>query len=128
MKDAENPMKDNYRAVLQYDPEGYWVAENPELPGCLADGATAQEALSSLEISRKLWMESRLASGLDVPQPQAPPQKPTKRQTEGRAKRQKIRRDQLEREAENRRKLLAGLSPEARKLAIREFVNLGLTQ
>ena len=33
-----------------------------------------------------------------------------------------------EREAENRRKLLAKLSPEAREFAIREFAKLGLTQ
>ncbi len=33
-----------------------------------------------------------------------------------------------ERTAENRRKLLAKLSPEAREFAIREFAKMGLTQ
>ena len=63
-------MNMNYRVALQYDPDGYWIAEHPELPGCKADGETAQEALASLDISRKLWIESRLATGLDVPKPQ----------------------------------------------------------
>jgi predicted RNase H-like HicB family nuclease len=74
MKDAENLMSKNYRVALQYDPDGYWIAEHPELPGCKADGDTAQEALSSLDVSRELWIESRLATGLEVPEPQEAPQ------------------------------------------------------
>ena len=74
MKEAKNSMNKNYRISLQYDPDGYWIAEHPELPGCIADGETAQEALSSLDISRELWIESRLATGLEVPEPQEAPQ------------------------------------------------------
>jgi predicted RNase H-like HicB family nuclease len=74
MKEAENSMNKNYRVALQYDPDGYWIAEHPELPGCIADGETAQEALSSLDTSRELWIESRMATGLEVPEPQDAPQ------------------------------------------------------
>lgn len=74
MKETENSMKKNYRVALQYDPNGYWLAEHPELPGCIADGETAQDALSSLDISRELWIDSRLATGLEVPEPQEAPQ------------------------------------------------------
>jgi antitoxin HicB len=74
MRDAEDLMKGNYRVVLQYDSDGYWIAEHPELPGCKADGETAQEALTSLDTSRKLWIESSLANGLEVPEPQEAPQ------------------------------------------------------
>jgi predicted RNase H-like HicB family nuclease len=74
MKDIEDFMNKNYRVVLQYDPDGYWIAEHPELSGCKADGETAQEALSSLDISRKLWIESCLANSLEVPEPQEAPQ------------------------------------------------------
>jgi len=74
MRDAEKRMKKNYRVALQYDPDGYWIAEHPELPGCKADGETEQEALSSLEISRNLWIESRIACGHEVPAPQEAPQ------------------------------------------------------
>jgi antitoxin HicB len=74
MKEAENFMNKNYRVALQYDPDGYWIAEHPELPGCKADGETAQEALSSLDISRELWIETCLANGLEVPEPQEAPQ------------------------------------------------------
>lgn len=74
MKTAEHFMNLNYRAALQYDPDGYWIAEHPDLPGCKADGETAQEALASLDISRELWIESSLAAGLDVPEPAELPQ------------------------------------------------------
>ena len=73
-KGIEFFMSKNYRASLYYDPDGYWVAEHPELPGCVADGETAQDALSSLDEARELWMESRLATGLEVPVPQDEPQ------------------------------------------------------
>lgn len=74
MKEAEKLMNKNYRVALQYDPDGYWIAEHPELPGCKADGETAQKALSSLDVSRELWIESRLATGLEIPEPQEAPQ------------------------------------------------------
>lgn len=59
----------HYRVALRYDPGGYWVAEHPELPGCVADGEAAADALASLEVARDLWIESRHATGLSVPEP-----------------------------------------------------------
>jgi antitoxin HicB len=73
-KDLKFYMNKNYRVSLYFEPEGYWVAEHPELTGCIADGETAQEALSSLDVSRELWIESRLATGLEIPEPQEEPQ------------------------------------------------------
>jgi predicted RNase H-like HicB family nuclease len=73
-KDLEFSMNNNYRVSLHFDSDGYWVAEHPELPGCIADGETPQDALSSLNITRELWIESRLATGLEVPEPQEEPQ------------------------------------------------------
>lgn len=67
-------MNQNYRVSIRFDSDGYWVAENPELRGCIADGETPQEALSSLNEARKLWIESRASQGLDVPVPQDEPE------------------------------------------------------
>ena len=69
-KETKTKSEKNYRIDLQYDSEGYWIAKHPELPGCIADGKTVQEALSSLGISRELWIESRLVTGLEIPEPQ----------------------------------------------------------
>jgi antitoxin HicB len=59
----------NYRISLFRDDEGDFIAEVPELPGCSADGASPDEAVGNLKDSMRAWMESRLKSGLDVPEP-----------------------------------------------------------
>jgi predicted RNase H-like HicB family nuclease len=74
-KDIAHYMNKKYRVTLEPDGDGDWMASNPDLPGCFADGASEQEALLSLEISRRLWIESRLACGLEVPEPSLDTQK-----------------------------------------------------
>jgi predicted RNase H-like HicB family nuclease len=74
MGDVKYFMSKNYRIVLQYDPDGYWIAEHPELSGCKADGESPQEALASLEISREAWIESRVSARLEVPEPAVVPE------------------------------------------------------
>lgn len=68
MPDLEQYLKMHYRIELEWDGEA-WIAKNPELRGCIADGETEVEAVASLKISRKLWLESRLATNLEIPLP-----------------------------------------------------------
>ena len=70
MKDLAYYVGLNYRIELYYDAEGDWIAKNPELPGCMADGKTIEESLASLTTCRELWIETRLATGHEVPEPQ----------------------------------------------------------
>ena len=67
-----------YYAALDYpielsrrdeDEESYWVCEIPDLPGCVADGETPEEAIESLSEAKRLWIESRLEHGHSVPLP-----------------------------------------------------------
>jgi predicted RNase H-like HicB family nuclease len=46
-----------------------FVAEVPELPGCMADGETYQEALSNAEQIIREWVETAKELGRSVPQP-----------------------------------------------------------
>ncbi len=46
-----------------------YIAEAPELPGCAADGATYQKALSNIEIIIKEWMETAKKMRREIPQP-----------------------------------------------------------
>ena len=46
-----------------------FVAEVPELPGCMADGQTYQEALSNAEVIIKEWLETATALGRSIPEP-----------------------------------------------------------
>ena len=46
----------------------FFLAEVPELPGCMADGATYQEALNNVEVIIKEWIETVRELGRTVPE------------------------------------------------------------
>lgn len=48
--------------------DGHFVI-HPDLDGCMAEGATLEEAVANLADSRELWIEARLAGGYTVPEP-----------------------------------------------------------
>jgi predicted RNase H-like HicB family nuclease len=45
------------------------IAEVPELPGCAADGATYQEAITNVERVIQEWIETARALGRPIPTP-----------------------------------------------------------
>jgi predicted RNase H-like HicB family nuclease len=57
--DVELFMDKKYRDLLCYNLDGHWTAVHSESPGCIADGEIAQEALATLNVARRLWLESR---------------------------------------------------------------------
>jgi predicted RNase H-like HicB family nuclease len=46
-----------------------YIAMVPELPGCAADGATRQEALSAVEVVIAEWIETATELGRTIPEP-----------------------------------------------------------
>ena len=46
-----------------------FVAEVPELPGCMADGASYREALSAAEEAIALWVETAKSLNRPIPEP-----------------------------------------------------------
>lgn len=46
-----------------------FVAEVPELPGCMADGETYQEALANAEVIIGEWLETANEIGRAIPEP-----------------------------------------------------------
>lgn len=59
-----------YEVIIYWseDDEAY-VAEVPELAGCMADGSTYQEALANAEIVIHEWLETARELGRTIPQP-----------------------------------------------------------
>ncbi len=69
-KDLSYYMSLNYPCELSSEEgeDGYF-ATHFDLPGCMAEGGTADEAVKNLGAARELWIESRLGDGYPVPEP-----------------------------------------------------------
>jgi len=63
-------MDSKYEIVIFWSNEdNAFVAEVPELPGCMADGKTYREALSNAERIIQEWIETAQEIGRPIPQP-----------------------------------------------------------
>ena len=63
-------MMHQYEVIIYYSQEDKaYIAEVPELPGCMADGATKYEALRQAEIAVEEWLETAKLMGREIPQP-----------------------------------------------------------
>ncbi|MEM1170996.1 MAG: type II toxin-antitoxin system HicB family antitoxin [Cyanobacteria bacterium P01_H01_bin.35] len=60
----------HYEIILYWSQEDQtFIAEVPELPGCIADGETYQSALQNVEIIMQEWIETALELGREIPTP-----------------------------------------------------------
>lgn len=57
------------RIIYWSNDDNAFIVEVPELPGCMADGSTVEEAIKNSEIIIKEWIEVALERGLEVPEP-----------------------------------------------------------
>ena len=56
-----------YEVVIYWSAEdGAYVAEVPELAGCMADGATYEEAIKNVQVVIAQWIETAKDLGRDV--------------------------------------------------------------
>lgn len=60
-----------YARILIPDPSGGFFAEILELPGCFAEGETANETVEALERAMRSWIEAALDQGQEIPEPTA---------------------------------------------------------
>ncbi len=60
-----------YEIIIYWsDEDEAFIADVPELPGCMADGQTYQEALSNAESIIDEWIETARKLGREIPQPE----------------------------------------------------------
>jgi predicted RNase H-like HicB family nuclease len=63
-------MDKRYEIIIFWsDEDGAFIADVPELPGCMAHGSSHAEALASVEEAVQLWIESAQEIGRTVPEP-----------------------------------------------------------
>ncbi len=61
---------DKYEVIIFWSAEDdAFVAEVPELPGCVAHGATQEEALANAKAAERLWIDTAKEFGDPVPEP-----------------------------------------------------------
>ena len=50
-------------------PDEAYLVQVPELPGCMADGKTPEEAAQAAQTAIRLWIEGARKMGRTIPQP-----------------------------------------------------------
>lgn len=58
-----------YPITLYPDVEAGYVAEIKDLPGCLTQGETLQEAIDNINEARELWLETAYEANDNIPLP-----------------------------------------------------------
>ncbi len=61
---------EKYEIIIYWSSEdSVFVAEVPELPGCMAHGATQEDALLQVKEAIQLWMDTAREFGDPIPSP-----------------------------------------------------------
>ena len=59
-----------YEIILYWSNEdGAFIAEAPELPGCMAHGDDQEEALKNIKDAMQFWLDTAGELGRPVPEP-----------------------------------------------------------
>ena len=60
----------HYKQIIAWsESDQSFVVEVPELPGCMADGATYEEAVANAQIVIEEWLETARSLGRSIPEP-----------------------------------------------------------
>jgi predicted RNase H-like HicB family nuclease len=70
-KSVEHYLGLPYTIELRQDAEEGWFVRVKELPGCMSQGATAEDALADIREVMQLWIETALESDYQIPEPRA---------------------------------------------------------
>jgi len=63
-------MTNKYEIIIYWSHEdNAFIAEAPELPGCMADGKTYKDALLNIELVMSEWIDTATELGRQIPEP-----------------------------------------------------------
>jgi predicted RNase H-like HicB family nuclease len=63
-------MGEKYKIITWFSQEDYaFIAQIPQLPGCMAHGDTEEEAMENIRVVIDLWIQTATESGMEIPQP-----------------------------------------------------------
>ena len=59
-----------YEIIIYWSAEdNSYIAEVPELPGCMADGNTYYEVIENIQVVMNEWIETAKLLGRSIPEP-----------------------------------------------------------
>ena len=59
-----------YEIIIYWsDEDEAYIAEVPELPGCMAHGSSYDEALAEAKVAIQLWLDTAREFGDPIPEP-----------------------------------------------------------
>lgn len=59
-----------YEIIIYWSEEDQlFIAEVPELPGCMSDGKTHREALDNVQVVIEEWIDTAKSLGREIPKP-----------------------------------------------------------
>ncbi len=63
-------MATNYEIIIYWsEDDKAFLAEVPELTGCMADGASQEDALKNIKVIMEEWLETAKSLGRSIPTP-----------------------------------------------------------
>lgn len=66
-RDLDYYLKLNYTVSLKRSPDGSYFVKIEELPGCMTEGDSKEDALMMIEDAKLVWLEGALAEGISIP-------------------------------------------------------------
>jgi Response regulator containing a CheY-like receiver domain and an HTH DNA-binding domain len=67
LKDLDFYLNLRYPVTIHADPDGGFVAEIEELPGCMTQSETLEEVFEAIEDARRGWIQVAYENGQDIP-------------------------------------------------------------
>lgn len=71
-RDVERYMKKPYRVELTPAEEGGWFVRLPDLPYCMSQGETVDEAMVMIRDAQRAWLTVALQDSRPIPEPREP--------------------------------------------------------
>ena len=67
---GEAMSESQYEMIIYWDKaDNIYVADVPELPGCMAHGKSKKEALENAEKAVDFWLKTAKEDGIQIPEP-----------------------------------------------------------
>ncbi len=59
-----------YQIIMYWsEPDNCYVTGVPELPGCMSDGETPEDAIKNTQLIIQVWLECAKEDGREIPEP-----------------------------------------------------------